>query len=317
MALHNFTLLYVEDDKNTQEEMKLILQSEVKVFYQAYNGEEGLAYYKEKKPDIIITDINMPVMSGLDMAMVIKNMDRSRPIVIVSAFDERGILLDAINICIDGFVVKPINVELLMERLELIAQNLQNKIDAQRAKEMVRKAKEEKLYELAHHDALTSIPNRFLFNQQLNMAISLSKIEKNDMSLFFIDLDNFKNINDSYGHKAGDAILVSVVDNIRSTIRKSDFLARIGGDEFALIVENVSSKECLMVLARKIIKSASTPIIFKGNHLQVSCSIGISMCIEGNSDREELIQQADFAMYQAKANGKSDFLFYRQTTGGV
>jgi len=117
--------------KNTQDTMKQILENEVKTFYQAYNGEEGLALYKEKKPDIILTDINMPVMSGLDMASTIKNIDRTQPIVITSAFDEKNILFDALNIGIDGFVVKPVDIALLIEKLESVSENLQNHIDAQ------------------------------------------------------------------------------------------------------------------------------------------------------------------------------------------
>jgi len=131
MFLDHFTLLYVEDDKNTQDTMKQILENEVKTFYQAYNGEEGLALYKEKKPDIILTDINMPVMSGLDMASTIKSIDRTQPIVITSAFDEKNILFDALNIGIDGFVIKPVDIALLIEKLESVSENLQNHIDAQ------------------------------------------------------------------------------------------------------------------------------------------------------------------------------------------
>ena len=309
MLLHNFTLLYVEDDKNIQELMKEMMEGIVKSFYQAYNGKEGLTIYKEKKPDIVLTDINMPFMDGLEMASAIKNRDRAQPIVITSAFDDRKILLDAINIGIDGFVVKPVDVELLMNKLADIAQNLQNQIDAKKAREKAFREKERRLHDLAHYDTLTRIPNRFLFNQKFTLAIKNAHKEKHHTALFFIDLDNFKIINDTYGHKAGDTVLLNVVENIKNTIRKSDFLARIGGDEFALIIENISSKKCLIELAKKIIEAASIPALFEQNSLQVSCSIGISMCMEGVGDKKELIHQADLAMYQAKSRGKSGYAF--------
>jgi len=310
MALHTFSLLYVEDDKNTQEAMKEILKDEVKVLYQASNGEEGLALFKEKRPDIILTDINMPKMSGLDMALVIKHIDRTIPIVIISAFDEKSILLDAINIGIDGFVVKPVDIEKLIEKLEEIAQNLLNCIDAEKAREDALKKKEQKLYELAHYDTLTSIPNRFLFQQKLTSTIQRAEEQKYNTALFFIDLDDFKIINDSYGHKAGDSVLIDFVENIKKVIRKTDTFARIGGDEFAMIVENFTTKKSLEQMAQKILEAIAVPTKFQGNDLEVSCSIGISICVEGKGDIEELIHHADLAMYQAKAQGKSNFVFY-------
>ena len=312
MALHNFSLLYVEDDKNTQESMRSILEDEVKVLYQAYNGKDGLSVYKDKKPDIVLTDISMPAMNGLEMASAIKDIDKMQPIVITSAFDDKNIMLEAVNIGIDGFVVKPVNIELLMNRLEYIAQNLQNRIDVQKAREKAYEEKERRLYELAHYDALTSIPNRFLFEQKLDTAIEKAKRESSGIALFFIDLDNFKTINDTYGHKAGDAVLVNAVKNIKSSIRNNDFIARIGGDEFALIVENILGRKCLEVLAGKIIKAASNPVLYHGEALRVSCSIGIEVCDNNDMDRESLIHNADIAMYSAKKRGKSDFAFYQE-----
>ena len=310
MFLEHFTLLYVEDDKDTQVAMKELLENEVRIFYQAYNGKEGLSLYEEKKPDIILTDINMPVMNGLDMASAIKDMNRTQPIVITSAFDEKNILFDALNIGIDGFVLKPVDMILLMEKLESIAVNLQDHIEAQQAREKRFLEKEKKLHDLAYYDALTAIPNRFLFRQKLTMAIEKSKLEKHTVALFFIDLDNFKTVNDTYGHKAGDAVLINSVNNITNAIRKSDIFARIGGDEFALIVENISSKDCLRGLAKKVIDAASIPTLFQNKKLQISCSIGIGLCINGEVDSEELIHHADLAMYQAKTNGRSDFAFW-------
>ena len=310
MFLQNFTLLYVEDDKNIQEDMKEILEPEVKTFYQAYNGEEGLALYKEKDPDIIVTDINMPIMSGLNMASAIKKLDRTKSIIIISAFDEKNILLDALNIGIDGFVVKPVDIGLLLEKLEQIAQNMQNQIDVQIAKEKALKEKEQRLYTIAHYDTLTNIPNSFLFKQKLIQTIHQAKEKKYTNALLFIDLDNFKIINDTYGHKAGDFMLKNVVKNIQKVIRNSDFFARMGGDEFAILVENISRKECLEILSKKIIKASRTPVVFDENTLHVSCSIGISICTNGDKEREDLIHQADLAMYQVKANGKSGYVFY-------
>ena len=179
--LKNFTLLFVEDDPGTQEQIGIMLKDEVKNIYQAYDGATGLKIYKNKKPDIILTDINIPILSGLDMAEKIKKIDKDQPLLMMSAFDEKDILLNAINIGIDGFIVKPVEMTQLTDKLNQIAQNLQNKIDTEksRVKALEKKQKEEmlNLYNLAHYDVLTHIPNRYLFNVKLDQAISKAKHE--------------------------------------------------------------------------------------------------------------------------------------------
>jgi len=313
MLLKSFTLLFVEDDPQTQELMKALLEEDVKIFYQAYNGKEGLAIYREKKPDIIITDINMPILSGMEMADKIKEIDKTQSILMMSALDNRETLLNAINIGIDGFVVKPVDMEQLNSKLSEVAQNLQNRIDAEnsRLKVMKEKQKEEMqgLYNLAHYDVLTNIPNRHLFNEKLDLAIVNS--EQNNMALFFIDLDNFKIVNDSYGHKAGDYTLVTIVNNIKKVIRNTDTFARIGGDEFALLVEDVIGRESLEKLAEKIIEAVSVPFYFDEQKINISCSIGISQYKQDADSKEELIHFADLAMYNTKSTGKSNFSFYK------
>jgi len=315
MALKSCTLLFVEDDPQIQELIQTILQDDVKVLYQAYNGKEGLELYLEKSPDIIVTDINMPLLDGLQMSRKIKEIDQNQPILIISAHDEREILLDAINFGIDGFIVKPVEIEQLHSKLDQIAKNLQNKTDTENTilRKLEKKQKEEMqgLYNLAHYDVLTNIPNRYLFNQKIDQAIIRSDQEHTQFALFFIDLDDFKYINDTYGHKAGDHVLVTLANNITKVIRKEDTLARIGGDEFALIVENVTDKITVETLAKKIIDAVSTPIHFKDKTITMSCSIGISIYPQDTRCKEELIHFADLAMYKIKSRGKSYFSFYK------
>ena len=125
MLLENFTLLYVEDDHDMQEYMKSFLEDEVKEFYQAFDGEEGLSIYKDKKPDIILSDIYMPKMNGLEMSTVIKTLDKTQPIIFLSAFEDVDILEESINISIDNFIVKPIkDIHNLLTTLENISLNL-------------------------------------------------------------------------------------------------------------------------------------------------------------------------------------------------
>lgn len=311
-VLHHFTLLIVEDNQQTLAMLRRLLQDNVKDIYSARDGEEGLATYREKHPDLVLTDINMPILDGLAMSRAIKEDNPECPIILASAFDDRDTLLTAIDIGIDGFIVKPIDIKSLHSKLKRQAQNLQNRLDAQRIKAKEQAQKEEQLYHLAHNDTLTGIPNRFQFNQKLQQVLQRAREDGTCSALFFIDLDNFKAVNDRYGHAAGDAVLVAMVRHIQSTIRTSDFLARIGGDEFALIIEKISDRAYLSLLADKIIRAASQPItLANGDSWQASCSIGISLAQSEEPIREkDLIHQADLAMYQAKQNGKSHFLFY-------
>jgi diguanylate cyclase (GGDEF)-like protein len=302
MTLKNYTILYVEDNKDAQEQLKMILEDDVKEFYQAYNGKEGLALYKEKNPDIILTDINMPILDGLKMAKEIKDIDSQQPILIISSFDEKNNLLNAIEIMVDAFITKPIDMDILERKLKQVSKTLEHKREMQ--------TKIDTLHNLAHYDTLTNIPNRFLFDIKLDQAISKATRHNNNVALFFIDLDNFKNINDAYGHKMGDKILIHVANNIKKVIRQEDTLARIGGDEFSLIIEDVSDKNYIDILAKKILNSVSTPLKYDNKTIDISCSIGISIFPLNCSSKDELIDLADHAMYKAKRGGKKDFSYH-------
>jgi signal transduction histidine kinase len=138
MILENFTLLYVEDEPTIVDEMKMLLEDEVKELYIANNGEEGLALYKEKQPDIILTDIQMPKLNGIEMSRIIKKENYSQPIIILTAFDNPDLLKEAINISVDKYILKPVtNDEQLYSTLEDVAIMLQSKIDHQRTKDML------------------------------------------------------------------------------------------------------------------------------------------------------------------------------------
>jgi diguanylate cyclase (GGDEF)-like protein len=171
----------------------------------------------------------------------------------------------------------------------------------------------QKIYDttkLAHYDSLTGTPNRLLFNIKLEQALSRATRNSTNVILFFIDLDNFKNINDTYGHIAGDKILELVSLNIKKIIRSEDTFFRISGDEFSLIIEDVKDRTYLDILSKKILLATSTAISFNGVDISISCSIGISSFPKDSRLKEELIHFADMAMYKAKKNGKSNYVYY-------
>ncbi len=173
-----------------------------------------------------------------------------------------------------------------------------------------RKLIEDRLDHLAHYDHLTDLPNRILFLDRLRHSISIAEREKNQFSLLFIDLNDFKGINDSYGHDAGDKLLKEFSSRLRKVVRRSDTVARIGGDEFTVLLHNLGSSPKIMMLAQKIINETNQPYSINGHEFNVGCSIGISIFPDSGDDEEKLQRNADLAMYQAKQASVSSYRFY-------
>ncbi len=162
----------------------------------------------------------------------------------------------------------------------------------------------------AHHDSLTQLPNRLLFNDRLNHAIKSAKRNSHKIALLFIDLDHFKEINDSLGHTVGDEVLKVVTQRLNKTIREIDTLSRLGGDEFTIIMENIFHGEDASRLAQKILGTLSLPINIDDHILYVSSSIGICLYPEDGDSAINLLKYADSAMYKAKDEGRNNFQFY-------
>jgi len=171
----------------------------------------------------------------------------------------------------------------------------------------------EKLHFTATHDALTQLPNRMLLFERLQEALKRSKRSAYGGALFFIDLDNFKEINDTAGHSAGDKVLLECSQRIQNILRESDIFGRLGGDEFLLIVENVDHIDAPMYIAKKIIQEINRPFHVGNEVYELGASIGISLFPEDSNDKDELIQFADMAMYRAKEKGKNRFQYYSRS----
>lgn len=162
----------------------------------------------------------------------------------------------------------------------------------------------------AHHDSLTHLPNRTFFREKLKDTIQAAKDQKKSFALFFIDLDKFKDINDSLGHDIGDKVLKAVAKRLQNMIRSEDTLARLSGDEFTVIMEDLQDPEDASVLANKILSELSDPIYIGGNTLYVRGSIGISLYPQDAKGAKLLLKYADTAMYKAKEEGRNNFQFY-------
>ena len=182
----------------------------------------------------------------------------------------------------------------------------------------------DRLRQMAYYDSLTSLPNRRLFTEQLDLLLRLSKRNKEMMALLFLDLDNFKRINDSLGHSAGDLLLREVAKRLSSCVRDSDVVAhyvdsgsridvsRLGGDEFTVVLNQLDTPESAGVVARRLLDALAQPMIIEGHELVVTPSIGIAIAPDDADNVEGLLKAADTAMYHAKSSGKNHFLLYNR-----
>jgi diguanylate cyclase (GGDEF)-like protein/PAS domain S-box-containing protein len=173
-----------------------------------------------------------------------------------------------------------------------------------------RKSMEERMHHMAHYDPLTELPNRALINDRLQQAVIKARRDKSHMALMFLDLDKFKPVNDNLGHDIGDLLLKQVAQRLLESVRASDTVARIGGDEFVVLLPAIEQEQDATVVAEKILQSLNRPFEVAGHHLEISVSIGIAAYPEHGDNEKLLLINADIAMYHAKHAGRNGYRFF-------
>ena len=236
----------------------------------------------------------------------------------------------ALHISIKVFVVKPLSHFLdRIESVDLYGDIKEIENEAEFLKEFIlindafnttleslinskkeSEAKSENLSYLASHDTLTRLPNRLLLSDRVKVAIKKSERHNDIFALMYIDLDHFKEINDSYGHKLGDKILVEVANRINNLKRNYDTLSRIGGDEFVILAEELETRDDSESIANKVLNELSKPFLVDDTTFHLGCSIGISFYPHNAIDYDELLKQADTAMYVSKTSGRNKYTFF-------
>lgn len=171
-------------------------------------------------------------------------------------------------------------------------------------------AAQARIHHLAQHDSLTQLLNRAAFMDRLGPALASARVAQQPLALLFIDLDNFKRVNDSLGHLEGDQVLTTVAERIRGCVRSTDLVARFGGDEFVVLLRDVRSREDVLVVLRALLSVVEVPVRADGRQLSVTPSIGVAMFPEHGEHAAELLQHADTAMYLAKSRGRATFQFF-------
>lgn len=167
-----------------------------------------------------------------------------------------------------------------------------------------------KIRHLAHHDPLTGLPNRILLRDRMAMALALARRQQEIVCLLLLDLDGFKGINDTYGHDAGDAVLIEVGRRVSAAVREVDTVARQGGDEFVVVLSGAESREAAAAVARKLIEALAAPFFHAGHVLHIGASVGIAIFPDDATDTDQLLKCADAAMYRAKAESGNSYRYF-------
>ena len=196
-------------------------------------------------------------------------------------------------------------------------QQIEKRDEARDVELQEKKKSEVRLDRLAHYDMITQLPNRYFFNHRLATETTEFRVYGHEFGLMFIDLDNFKIINDTLGHHVGDELLRQVSERFKSVVRSGDTVARLGGDEFGLILANLAHPADAALVATKIIENIAEPFQLGGHEIVVGASIGISLFPRDAENTDELMQNADAAMYQAKDKGKNNFQFFTEALRGI
>jgi diguanylate cyclase (GGDEF)-like protein len=180
-----------------------------------------------------------------------------------------------------------------------------------------RRTREESTIYIAHHDRLTRLPNRWLFSDRMQQALMRAAREKNKIGVVYFDLDNFKPVNDCHGHEMGDKLLKAVAERVKNCLRGSDTIARVGGDEFAILLPRIETEADTMKVAANVLRCLNEPFKIDGVRLAISSSIGIATCPTDGMDEETLLRHADAAMYQAKREGRNRICRYQDRNASV
>jgi diguanylate cyclase (GGDEF)-like protein/PAS domain S-box-containing protein len=435
--LRTLTILYVEDDSCIRLQLAQFLNRRCANLYLATNGKEGVVVFQECLPNIVITDISMPEMDGLYMSEAIRTLNPNIPIIITTAFEEPRYFHRAIDLGVDKYVTKPVNLDMLEMALLKCAREIRaeaalresakrhaefleiqriaavvfesqegmfvtdaqanilrvnrafSEITGYSAEDVIgknprlfksnrhdctfyaqmwesviqlgfwrgeiwnmrkngeiypefltitqvknshhvtnyvatltditlKKRAEDEIAHLAFYDALTDLPNRRLLQDRLAIALTASKRFNTKGALLFIDLDNFKKLNDTLGHDIGDLLLKEVAKRLKSCVRESDTVARLGGDEFVIMLEKLNHDEHNAIEEAKII--ANKILTVMGQNYQLADydyhntpSIGVTLFHGHESSMIELLKQADIAMYESKTAGRNTVRFYKST----
>ncbi|MDB5761462.1 MAG: hypothetical protein JWQ21_457 [Herminiimonas sp.] len=302
------------------------------------NLADGIAHLQTKPTDVLLLDLGLPESTGLaTLQRVLARAPTVPTLVVLSGLSDENIAVQAVQSGAQDYLVKgQVDTALLVRSIRYAMERSQakqalrqaydeleqrvvertaelaNTIQALHAEIMERKQAEDQILYMAHYDALTGLPNRELLQDRISQAIAYAHRNRTQVAVLFIDLDHFKHINDSLGHKIGDRLLQMVAVRLRECVREGDSVARPGGDEYVLCLPLLTGVGDAAVVAQKALDALGQAFLVEGNELHASASIGISLYPNDGTDVETLMRAADTAMNHAKERGRGNYQFFTQ-----
>ncbi len=293
-------VLLVEDDEDdyvlTEDYLKEAYSGDVDITW-ASSYDKASELIAQRNFDVYLIDYMLGKKTGIELTKAITaDTFVVNPVILLTGLDNRAVDLEATNSGAMDFLVKQELNAALLERSIRYA--------------LKRKSIEEKLIALAQHDPLTGLANRAKFNISLAEKIQRSRRDKQQFAIFLLDLDNFKDVNDTLGHSTGDTLLKVAAKKLLEILRDVDIVARLGGDEFAIVADFQSLAESTAQIAERINDELSSPLTIDYHNIQTSTSIGIAIYPNDGVTPEALLKSADLAMYKSKRGGRSTYRYY-------
>lgn len=295
------TILIVDDAKINIEALNTILCNDYRVLF-ATNGAMAINIAKNQKPDLILLDVIMPAMDGYQVCIELKSDLETQdiPIIFITSKnsdedEEMGFQLGAVD-----YLTKPV-------RPATVKLRVHNQLQIRHSEDLI-------LHQ-ALYDSLTRLPNRALVLDRLKQILVNNSRGKTKTALFFIDLDDFKKINDTLGHNAGDQVLIAYASRLQQCVRDGDTVGRLGGDEFVIILPSIANHDVARTIAEKILEAFNQPIPIATESMKIvlTASIGIAISPDDGTDPKILLTKSDTAMYQSKQNGRNTYHFFTKT----
>ncbi len=271
------------------------------------NPREVSELYAKNGYDLILLDVLMPGMNGFEVMQALHELEPDGYLPVIAVTAEPAHKVSALKAGAKDFISKPFDVEEALLRIH-------NMLEVRLLHEQARDAATT-LEILAMRDPLTGLANRRLLNDRISAAISNAKRNKTAMAVVYMDLDGFKQVNDTLGHSAGDVLLKTVAERLVAVVRKEDTVSRVGGDEFSVALWQPTSDGDIAIIASKLINTVAQPYVIEGHTVTVTTSAGVAIYPFNGDDADSLMKSADAALYEAKHAGKNAYRISQRTDG--
>ncbi|NYE21766.1 diguanylate cyclase (GGDEF)-like protein [Pigmentiphaga litoralis] len=318
-------ILVVDDTPANLFAMRRLLAQVDADVIECASGNEALSLCLDHQFALVLLDVNMPDMDGFEVADIMSDelhLEETPIIFVTAAYADDLSRLKGYRSGAVDYIAKPVNDAILLSKVKVFLElygskarltdalaSLEQRNEQLRLEIAERRRIEAQMRHQATHDLLTGLPNRALFIETLDQALSRAQRHDEKFGLLYIDIDGFKAVNDSFGHQAGDMLLVEIAQRLRAILRVEDTVARLGGDEFAVVVDHAGDPDALMRKCMEICARLGQPYQLTANgdafEARVGASIGAAVYPQHGATRDSLIQAADDAMYAAKRAGKN------------